>query len=64
MSWHITEGIQRAENQELAIMTFIHVFQNCNQDSCAVLAIMKDVTTAGPLLWDAALQAGAMEYLT
>ena len=24
-------------------MTFVHVYQTCNQDSCAVLSIMKDV---------------------
>ena len=24
-------------------MTFVHVFQTCNQDSCAVLSVMKDV---------------------
>ena len=43
MSWHITVATRRAENQELQMMTFVHVYQTCNQDSCAVLSIMKDV---------------------
>ena len=40
MSWHITVATRRAENQELQMMTFVHVYQTCNQDSCAVLSIM------------------------
>jgi len=43
LPWHITVAIRRAENQELQMMTFVHVFKSCTQDSCAVLAIMKDV---------------------
>ena len=43
MSWHITVATRRAGNQELQMMTFVHVYQTCNQDSCAVLSIMKDV---------------------
>ena len=43
MSWHITVATRRTENKELQMMTFVHVFQTCNQDSCAVLSIMKDV---------------------
>ena len=43
MSWHITVATRRAENQELQMMTFVHVYQTCNQDSCAVLSIIKDV---------------------
>ena len=42
-SWHITVATGRAENQELQMMTFAHVYQTCNQDSCAVLSILKDV---------------------
>ena len=34
---------RRAENKELQVMTFVHVFQTCNQDSYAVLSVMKDV---------------------
>ena len=43
MSWHITVATRRVENQELQMMTFAHVYQTYNQDSCAVLSIMKDV---------------------
>ena len=43
MSWHITVANRRAENHELEMMTFVHVYQTCNQDNCAVLSIMKDV---------------------
>ena len=42
-SWHITVATRRAENQELQMITFVHVYQTCNQDSCAVLSIMKGV---------------------
>ena len=40
MSWPITVATRRAENQELQMMTFVHVYQTCNQDSCTVLSIM------------------------
>ena len=43
MSWHITVATRRTENKELQMTTFVHVFQTCNQDSCVVLSIMKDV---------------------
>ena len=43
MPWHITVATRRAENHELEMMTFVHVYQTCNQDSCVVLSIMKDV---------------------
>ena len=43
MSWYITVATRRAENHELQMMTFVHVYQTCNQDNCAVLSIMKDV---------------------
>ena len=43
MSWHITVATRQAENKELQMMTFVHVFQTGNQDSCAVLSIMKAV---------------------
>ena len=29
--------------KKLQMITFVHVFQSCTQDSCAVLSIMKDV---------------------
>ena len=44
LPWHITVALRKAEDdQELQMMTFVHVFQSCTQDSCAVLSIMKDV---------------------
>ena len=44
LPWHITVAIRKAEDdQELQMITFVHVFQSCTQDSCAVLSIMKDV---------------------
>ena len=33
MSRHITVAARWAENKELQMMTFVHVFQTCNQDS-------------------------------
>ena len=46
ISWHITVAIHRAAlDQEFHTMTFVHVFQSCNQDSCTVLSIMKDVVS-------------------
>lgn len=43
MSWHITVATRRVANHELQMVTFVHFYQTCNQDSCAVLSIMKDV---------------------
>lgn len=43
MSWHITVATRRVENHELEMITFVHVYQTCNQDGCAVLSAMKDV---------------------
>ena len=43
MSWHITVATRRVENHELEMITFVHVYQTCNQDGCAVLSVMKDV---------------------
>ena len=44
LPWHITVTIRKAEDdQELQMITFVHVFQSCTQDSCALLSIMKDV---------------------
>ena len=43
MSWHITVATRKAENREVQMMSFVHVFQTCSQGSCAVVSIMKDV---------------------
>ena len=46
ISWHITVAIYRADlDQKFRTMTFVHVFQSCNQDSGTVLSVMKDVVS-------------------
>ena len=44
LSWHVTVATRKiVATQELQMMTFVHVFQSCSQDSNAVLAIMEDI---------------------
>ena len=44
LSWHFTVATRKiVPSQQLQMMTFVHVFQSCSQDSSAVLAIMEDV---------------------
>ena len=46
ISWDITVAIHRAElDQRFHTMTFVHVFQRCNQDSGTVLSVMMDVVS-------------------
>ena len=40
--WHISVAFRKVTNI-LQLLTFAHIFQSCNQDSCAVLAVMSDV---------------------
>ena len=40
--WHVTVATKR-EGDEMQILTFVHIFKPCNQDNCAVLAVMADV---------------------
>ena len=40
--WHVTVATRR-EGEEIKMLTFVHIFQVCSQDSCAVLAMMADV---------------------
>ena len=40
--WHVTVASKR-EGDEIQMLTFVHIFEPCNQDSCAVLAVMADV---------------------
>ena len=40
--WHVTVASKR-EGVEMQMLTFVHIFEACNQDSCAVLAVMADV---------------------
>lgn len=44
LSWHVTVAMRKImATEQLQIMTFVHVFQSCSQDSNTVLAIMEDV---------------------
>ena len=40
--WHVTVATRR-EGEEIKMLTFVHIFQACSQDSGAVLAAMADV---------------------
>ena len=42
ISWHIATAMRKSEGQ-LRMMTFVNIFQGCNQDSVTVLAIVDDV---------------------
>ena len=43
LPWHITVAIRKSEESEhFESQTFVHVFQNCSQDSAAVVSIMQD----------------------
>ena len=39
--WHVTVAIRKSPDLEM--MTFVHIFPACSQDSCTVLAVMSDV---------------------
>ena len=40
--WHVTVAMRR-EGEEIKMLTFVHIFQACSQDSCAAVAVMADV---------------------
>ena len=40
--WHITVAFRRADNN-MDMMTFVHLFKASNQDNCNILAILNDV---------------------
>ena len=43
LPWHITVAIIKSEESEhFESQTFVHVFQNCSQDSTTVVSIMQD----------------------
>ena len=42
ISWHITTAMKKCEGQP-QMLTFVHIFQSCNQNSVTVLAIIDDV---------------------
>ncbi|KAK3745995.1 hypothetical protein QZH41_005779 [Actinostola sp. cb2023] len=43
ISWHITVATRRAATGHMETITFVHIFEACNQDSNVVLAILNDV---------------------
>lgn len=40
ISWHITVAIKKNDNDEIQMLTFVHIFEKCNQDGPAVVAIL------------------------
>ena len=46
ISWHLTVAIRKSTAGELQMLTFVHIFQSCSQESPAVLAIFDDVLQA------------------
>ena len=43
LAWHITVNIRKSEESEhFESQTFVHIFQNCSQDSATVASIMQD----------------------
>ncbi|XP_078696170.1 uncharacterized protein LOC144924634 [Branchiostoma floridae x Branchiostoma belcheri] len=45
LSWHIAVA-QRYCNGVFETKTFVHIFDTCNQDTCAVSAILSDILTS------------------
>ena len=43
ISWHITMAMRGSEKGNLQMVTFVHLFEKCNQISSTVLAIIDDV---------------------
>ena len=43
--WHISVAMRNNANNETEMLTFVHSFESCTQDSSAVLAIIDDVFT-------------------
>ena len=41
--WHIAVAMRSGTGGEMEMMSFVHLFESCNQDSCAVLAILNDI---------------------
>ena len=41
--WHIAVALRRGTDSKMEMMTFVHIFDSCNQDSRTVLAILNDV---------------------
>ena len=43
ISWHITVATRKNKDGEIEMLTFVHVFEKCNQDSGTVVATLYDV---------------------
>ena len=43
LPWHISVAMRKGNDGKIEMMTFVHLFETCNQDSSAVLAILNDV---------------------
>ncbi len=43
ISWHLSVAIRKCAGGELQMLTFVHIFQSCSQESPAVLANFDDV---------------------
>ena len=41
--WHVSVAMRKNVNNETEMLTFIHAFESCNQDSSTVLSIVDDV---------------------
>ena len=41
--WHVSVAMRNNGNNETEMLTFVHTFESCTQDSSAVLAIIDDV---------------------
>ena len=41
--WHLIVAMKKNDNDETEMLTFVHCFESCNQDSYTVLAIIDDV---------------------
>ena len=42
ISWHLTVATRKNKDGENEMVTFVHVFEKCNQDSGTVVAILDD----------------------
>ena len=41
--WHIAVAMRRETGGEMEMMSFVYLFESCNQDSCAVLVILNGI---------------------
>ena len=41
--WHLTVAMRKNDKAETEMLTFVHCFESCNQDSFTVLAVIDDV---------------------